>query len=163
MGITINTFKQYAEKLLSIKGTSANLDHLQPCQAAKLYEVAYWEKFGANKIEDAQIAELYYDTAVNGGGNAVLRCTLADFGVSNSKDLKGDLNKIVRKYGAEFVFEIFKDERIDRYERIAAKNPTQKKFLKGWKNRVRSFTYNTAESRPQSKNVRSKGLTRELH
>lgn len=58
LGITLDTFKRYAQKLLSIEGTSANLDHLQPYQAAKLYEVAYWEKFGANQIEDAQIAEL---------------------------------------------------------------------------------------------------------
>ena len=163
LGITLDTFKRYAQKLLSIEGTSANLDHLQPCQAAKLYEVAYWEKFGANQIEDAQIAELYYDTAVNGGGNAVLRSTLADFGISKSKNPKSDLNKIVMKYGAEFVFEIFKDERIDRYERIAAENPSQKKFLKGWKNRVNSFKYKTAEFQPQPQSVRSKSLTRELN
>lgn len=67
------------------------------------------------------------------------------------------------KYGAEFVFEIFKDERIDRYERIAAENPSQKKFLKGCKNRVNSFKYKTAEFQPQPQSVRSKSLTRELN
>ena len=151
MGITLFTFKRYAKKLLSIEGTSENLNHLQPCQAAKLYEIGFWEGSGANKIEDTQVAELYYDTYVNGGGIDVLKCTLEDFGVTGSKDLQKNiknLNMLVKKYSAEFVFETFKDERIYRYEGIVKKKPSQKEFINGWKNRVRSFKYKSTGSKP---------------
>lgn len=61
--------------------------------------------------------------------------------------MKKDLNMIIKKYSAEFVFETFKDERIYYYEGIVKKSPSQKEFINGWKNRVRSFKYKSTESK----------------
>jgi lysozyme family protein len=144
-GITMRTFKTYAEDLLGIKPTLENLKNLTDIQAGAIYEKGYWDTSKAGDISDKQIAWLYVDTFINGGGLDVLKSTIEGYGetYSNSnlsKSIKS-LNKIIEKQGGENVFNAFKENRVARYEKLIEDDSKFEVFRTGWMNRVNSFTY----------------------
>jgi hypothetical protein len=137
-GITFKTFKRYSEDLLGVKPTLGNLKRLTENQASAIYEEGYWNPSGAKGISDKQIAWLYYDTYLNGGGREVLRETAKSIQVKGT--IKG-INMGIEKYLGKNVFYNFKSERLCRYDRIIEKNPKLSVFRKGWYRRVNRFKY----------------------
>jgi hypothetical protein len=82
-------------------------------QAAEIYRERYWNAVGANDLPPA-LAAAAFDTAVNMGVPTAKRLLAA---------AGGSPERLLQLRRAE-------------YERIAASNPEQQKFLKGWMNRV---------------------------
>jgi len=90
-----------------------HIESLTKDAATKIYKERYWDAINADSLPPAT-AFVAFDTAVN-------------MGVSASKDLLdrsgGDPQKML-------------DMRRDMYKRIVRNNPSQKKYLSGWLNRV---------------------------
>ena len=82
-------------------------------QAADIYRERYWNEIGASDLPPA-LAAAAFDTAVNMGVGTAKRLLAA---------AGGNPQRLLELRRAE-------------YERIAASNPEQQKFLKGWMNRV---------------------------
>lgn len=138
-GITLNTFKNYSEDLLSVKPTIENLKRLADKQAAAIYEIGYWNPSGAGNISDKQFGWLHFDTYLNGGASSVLKATTNYFGESNGTI--NSLNTILKTNSVADVFNTYKQERLNRFERIIKNNPKLDTFRQGWINRVNSFQY----------------------
>jgi lysozyme family protein len=140
-GITLNTFKKYSKDLLNVQPTLGNLKRLSDSQAAAIYEAAYWNPSGAGNISDKQLGWLHFDTYLHGGAANVLRNTIGFYGESGKSI--STLNSILKVNSAEDVFNTYKQERLNRFDRIIENNPKLNTFKKGWTNRVNRFQYQT--------------------
>ena len=140
-GITLNTFKKYSMDLLNVQPTLGNLKRLTDSQAAAIYEAGYWNPSGAGSISDKQLGWLHFDTYLHGGASTVLGNTIKSYG-GNGRSIDA-LNSILKVNSGENVFNSYKQERLNRFDRIIGNNPKLETFRKGWTNRVNSFQYQT--------------------
>jgi RHS repeat-associated protein len=138
-GVTLNSFEKYALDLLNVQPTLDNLKRLTDNQAAAIYEVGYWNPSGAGNISDKQTGWLHFDTYVNGGASSVLENTIKAYG-ENGRGVN-ILNFIIKSNSGENVFNTYKQERLNRYDRIIQSNPKLGAFKNGWINRVNRFQY----------------------
>ena len=86
-------------------------------ETREIYYETYYKKSGADKIEDTILAFQVFDTAVN-------------MGVGAAKELLNQSGNDADK---------FRELRLKRYKNIAAKNPSKRKYLEGWINRVNNL------------------------
>lgn len=83
-------------------------------EVKEIYYKDYWVASGANKVSDPKMAIALFDSSVL-------------HGVSGAK-------KIYQKSGGDY--RAFLQARRNRYDEIVDANPSQRKFLNGWRNRV---------------------------
>lgn len=97
----------------------------------EIYYNNYYKASGADKIENPRLAMYVFDTAVN-------------MGVSVAKDLykKSDDN-----------LDKFEQLRRDKYEAYVKSDPTQKKYIQGWNNKVTHVKDFSANTLPQEREV----------
>ncbi len=100
-----------------------DIANLTEAEAARIYKRDYWDRINADKLP-ASIREMAFDAAVN-QGVAWTRKALQD---SNNDP------------------QTFLQLRAQRYQDIAAANPSQEKFLQGWLNRLGEFAGGVMEA-----------------
>ena len=125
------------------KRSYPNLDikHLTLEQARKIYFCDYWLKGKFEQITDEDIATQLFDLSVNLGTKAmtiILQRALRSVGINviedglfGSQTLSG-----LNNANPKILLPAIKSEAAGYYRLIAAKNPQQQKFLKGWLNRT---------------------------
>ena len=142
-GITLKTFESYAESLLEIDPTLENLKNLTDDQAKQIYKLEYWDKVHGDDIQLQDLAEIVFDFFVNAGAHAseLLQRTLNQLGASLKVDGEIGENTLKALVNADpiKVYRRYKQGRIDYYNRLVSQNPSLRKFLQGWLNRVNSF------------------------
>lgn len=104
-----------------------NLDikNLTEAQAREIYKRDYWDAIGADKLP-GPMQEVAFDSAVN-HGVGFTKQALAEAG--------GDPMKLL-------------DIREKKYDAIVKNDPTQEKFLLGWKSRLRKLERNLVKNVP---------------
>ncbi len=142
-GITMNTFKEFAQPLLGIAATSANLKALTDQQAGVIYKVEYWDKVQGDAINLQDLANIVCDFYVNAGANAtkLLQRVMNDMGANLVVDGGIGTASLQALAGLDQteVYRNYKQGRIAYYQNLVQKNPKLGKFLKGWMNRVNAF------------------------
>ncbi len=145
-GITMGTFRKYAQSLLGIEPTLANLKALSDEQAGIIYKERYWDRIYADYFDSQELANFTFDFYVNAGANAIktLQRVLNDLSDSETPlAVDGGMGpktlKVVNASPPARLFNAYKQARKGYYERIADRNPKLKVFLRGWMNRVNSF------------------------
>lgn len=114
MGVRQSTYDTYRKN----KGLGKkDVKNLTRDEASDIYHSMYYLPSGANKIKDSRLALQVFDTAVN-------------MGVGAAKKLLSQSGNDADK---------FEELRLARYESIAQKDPSKRKFLTGWKNRVKNL------------------------
>jgi len=142
-GITLKTFKAFAQPLLGISPTLTNLKALTNKQAGVIYKVEYWDKVQGDDITSQDLANILCDFYVNAGANAtkLFQRVLNKMGADLTVDGKigsGTL-AVLKTQDQKQVYANYRKGRIDYYNNLVKKNPKLKKFLKGWMNRVNAF------------------------
>lgn len=89
---------------------------LTPEKAKQIYLNDYWVKIGADSLPE-QMRGIAFDAAVNQGVGWTRKAL---------KEAEGDFNKFLQL-------------RQERYDEIVEKNPSQRKFQRGWMNRLDEF------------------------
>ena len=120
-----------------------NLDirQLSLKDAEKIYFCDYWLKGNFEQIPDENVATQLFDLSVNLGIRAttiVLQRALRSVGINVVEDgLLGSqtLSGVIFSKPSNLLAAI-KSEAAGYYRLIAAKNPSQQKFLNGWLNRA---------------------------
>ena len=142
MGITVSTLNT-AHSRGYVKHNDIN--QLTRNEAKKIYEKMYWQPSKAGELPEP-LATIYFDTAVNHGiGKAasILRAALNSAAGENKFSAKDGMSKkvinAVKQHDADYFAKVFLDERQKVYDSVAAKNPSKKKYLKGWINRLNRF------------------------
>lgn len=118
-----------------------NIKKLTLEDAKKIYYCDYWLKGKCDKIEDEKVATQVFDFIVNFGHRAatiVLQRSLRACGVLVAEDgLCGPMTLCGTNFlKGEILLPALKSEAAGYYRVIAAKNPSQQKFLNGWLNRA---------------------------
>ena len=114
MGVRQSTYDKYRKN----KGLEKkDVKNLTRSEASDIYYSMYYLPSGADKIKDSRLALQVFDAAVN-------------MGVDAAKKMLSQCGNDADK---------FEELRLARYESIAQNNPSKRKFLKGWKNRVKNL------------------------
>lgn len=136
-GITYRTYNSY-RKSLGLPAQSVK--HISDDEVKDIYYNNYYKASGADKIEDPKMAAYVFDTAVN-------------MGVSRAQTFLnqsgGDINK-------------FEKLRRDKYNEFVKANPSQKKYIQGWNNRVNSVVKFVHEGLPPERPSIDEGPTTTL-
>ena len=148
MGITVSTLNA-AHNRGFVKHNDIN--QLTRNEAKKIYEKMYWQPSKAGELPEP-LATIYFDTAVNHGigkATSILRAALNSAAGENKFSAKDGMSKAVinavKQYDTDYFAKIFLDERQKVYDSVAAKNPSKKKYLKGWTNRLNRFRANLGQ------------------
>lgn len=136
-GITLKTFRKFYGKDKSVE----DLKKLTEEQWYHIFRSGYWDPFQADYIHNQAIANILVDWAWGSGSITAIKQVQKYLGVKVDgivgPETLGELNK----RDSEKVFTDIWNLRKQFFLGIVERNPSQKIFLKGWLNRLSSFTY----------------------
>ncbi len=120
---------------------SLNIRELTLEDAKKIYYRDFWQKGKFEEISDDLIAMQVFDLSVNLGIRSaviVLQRALRSVGKNVQEDGLMGSQTLLATTDSEprCLLAAIKSEAAGYYRQIAAKNPSQQKFLKGWLNRA---------------------------
>lgn len=110
-------------------------------QVATIYKTAYWKKINGDAIHSQSVAELLMDFAVNSGVQTASKKIQALVGVEQDGQIGSKTVKAINEKDPKILFNALHDVRAAYYKAIVAKRPTSQKYLKGWMNRLNSYTF----------------------
>lgn len=135
-GVTLATFR----KFYGANKTIDDLKRITEAQWLHIFKTGYWDVFRGDDIDNQSVANMCVDWLYNSGTAAIKRVQkivgVVDDGIVGDKTVAA-----INARQAEPLFEQIKAARIAFVETIARNNPSQRKFLQGWKNRINSYTY----------------------
>lgn len=146
MGITLGTWKAYGyDKDGDGKITKADVKKLTDEDHTMVY-YKFRDAVNADQIKDPNIANLVVDWVWGSGPYGIKRIRKA-LGVSVTKtnQFKVDKELLDRLNSADTrtTFSILKEARNQHFRDIVARDPSQKKFLKGWLKRNNHINWNS--------------------
>ncbi|MBB4126397.1 type VI secretion system secreted protein VgrG [Xanthomonas translucens] len=144
LGITLGAFQRYAQSLLGEAPTLDALRALTPEQAAAIYKLEYWDKLDGDQIASQPLAEILFDFYVNAGTEAVLLLQrillqLGATGLATDGEMGPVTLAALQAADQAQVYALYRQGRIDYYERLAQERPADDKFLQGWLARAEWF------------------------
>lgn len=143
MGVTIGTWKLVGYD----KDNDSDIDlediKLLSKQDFKFVLKKYWNKWKADEITNQSIANILVDWYWASGKWGIvipqrILCVEPD-GVVGEETINR-LNNLIAKDAEALFYEIYNAREIF-FENIVKNNPSQKKFIKGWKNRLSDFKF----------------------
>lgn len=139
IGVTIGTYRSYCRYKGWKTPTVQNLKDIQYKVWRDIVYTMYWSKWKADTIVDQSIANMAVDWMWHSGASTIKKIqsllgVTADgiVGPKTISAINNDENIKIKIYQARKAF----------FEAIVKKNPSQKKWLKGWMNRL-NYVYNT--------------------
>lgn len=109
--------------------------------AATFFKSEYWDAVRADEIESQSVAEIIFDWAVNSGITRAIRKTQRLIGHPVTGEMTDSDISLINKAQPKPLFDIIMAAREAYYYTIVKNDKTQKKFLKGWLNRIHSIKF----------------------
>ena len=140
MGITYRTYCAYMVKK-GLRPTPEKFRAMTIEQRDAIIESEYWDKCKGDEILNQSVAEALIDWFINSGYNAtialqkILKMEKID-GIVGPKTLRA-----INTSNPKELFNALITARLEFVEGIVKRDPTQQKFLKGWKNRIKSLEF----------------------
>jgi lysozyme family protein len=143
MGVTINTWKLVGYD----KDNDGDIDKADIKLLNKLdfkfVLKKYWNKWRADEITNQSIANILVDWYWSSGKWGIVIpqriMGLTQDGIVGEETINR-LNNLIAKDAEALFYEIY-NAREAFYDTIVKNNPSQKKFIKGWKNRLSDFKF----------------------
>lgn len=136
-GITIATFRQYYGRTATIE----QLQKLTEEQWMHIFRDGYWGRFKADEIANQSIANICVDWAWGSGTGTAIRKVQALLRVTVDGIVGAKTIAAINNANQRHLFDKIRQERIRFVEDIVRRDPTQKRFIKGWKNRINSIKF----------------------
>mgnify|MGYP000083300605 CR=1 FL=1 len=136
-GITIGTFRNFYGK----DATVEQLKHITDEQWLHIFKSGYWDKWKADDIENQSIADIVVDWAWASGTVTSIKQVQKILGVAVDGIVGNDTLTAINIAGQRSLFVKIHNKRIEFVENIVKRDPSQARFLKGWKNRINSLTF----------------------
>lgn len=136
-GITIGTFRNFYGK----DATVEQLKNITDEQWLHIFKSGYWDKWKADDIENQSIANIVVDWAWGSGAATSIKQVQKILGVSVDGIVGDDTLTAINIAGQRSLFVKIHNKRIEFVENIVKRDPSQARFLKGWKNRINSLTF----------------------
>ena len=134
-GITIGTFTTYRKSKGKPTPTVTDLKNISDQEWGDVFKSLFWDKWCADNIKSQSVANILVDWVWASGkyGITIPQRILgvAQDGVVGPKTLEA-----LNARDADKLFAQLKQARINFVETIVKRNPSQKKFINGWKRRI---------------------------
>lgn len=140
MGITLGTWQGIGYD--KDKDGDIDVDDLKAIDAKDYERVVqkFWDRWQADKINNQSIAEILVDWVWTSGSHGI-EIPQKLLGVTPDGKVGPKTLAALNGQVPSVIFARIKEARAAFYNRIALRNPTQKKWLKGWLNRNNSFSF----------------------
>lgn len=142
MGVTIGTWKQVGKDLNGdglINGEDLKLldkDLIVDC----VLKPHYWDRWKADQIKNQSIANILVDWVWASGSHGIKRPQRI-LGVTADGIVGPKTIAAINAADPAKLFALIKADRIKFVDEIVAARPANKRFEKGWKNRINSIKY----------------------
>ena len=142
MGVTIGTWKQVGKDLNGdglINGEDLKLldkDLIVDC----VLKPHYWDRWRADQIKNQSIANILVDWVWASGTHGIKRPQRI-LGVTADGIVGPKTIAAINAADPSKLFSLIKADRIKFVDEIVAARPANKRFEKGWKNRINSIKY----------------------
>lgn len=144
-GITWAHYNLLCLKVLKIKPTKEHFTQLREKEIKAFYQYS-WNLLGIDDIQNTAVAAVCFDFALNSQfAKREIQKVLIEFDYKLYADNAFGpitivaLNNATAKYGAKRVVAAIMDAREAYLRSLVKRDKTQKKFLKGWLNRVNDW------------------------
>lgn len=135
-GVTIGTFLSFYPGK-----TVDDLKRITDDQWLTIFRDGYWNPWQADQIKDQAVANIVVDWAWASGVRKSIRKVQELLGVTVDGMVGNQTLSAINGKDAEELFDRIKVARYDFVDTIVNLDPTQKRFVKGWKNRIKSIKY----------------------
>lgn len=130
-GVTLSTFRQF----YGSHKTEADLRNISTFQWNNIMKSGYWDKCKADQIDNQKIAEIIADWCVN-SGTARIRDVQTILGVKPDGIVGPKTLAVINGADQRVMYDRIRMAREQWYHKRVQIDPSQKKFLKGWLNRL---------------------------
>lgn len=131
-GVTLTTYRRFYGQ----NKTESDLRNISSFQWKNIMKSGYWDVCKADDIRDQKLAEIIVDWCVN-SGTARVRDVQTIVGVKPDGCVGPKTLAAINSAEPAELFKRIMSARIGWFEKIVARNPSQKVFLKGWLNRLK--------------------------
>jgi lysozyme family protein len=144
-GITYKHFYSNCKVVLGVEPTDDRFENMS-LDDVKLFYNRIWERMMLDKVDNALIAGVCFDFALNSGyGKREIQEVLMIYGFPIAPDnifgpkTIAALNKAVIVHGVAKVSKDILDQRLKYVQGLVKKTPSQVRFIKGWTNRINDW------------------------
>ena len=136
MGVTLNTFRQFygADK------TPEDLKNMSMKEWKGIFYYGFWGPVKAEQIKNQSLATLIMDCCWMSGRVTAIKKIQRCLGLQADGIVGPKTLRMLNQFSKDSFYKIYQMRKA-WFEAIVAKDPTQKKFLKGWMNRLNSVIY----------------------
>lgn len=138
MGVTLSTYRS----VFGCKKTAKDLKRMTRVQWGIIFKKYYWDKWKADDIKDQNVANILVDWFWCSGSYGI-KIPQQVLGVSVDGIVGSKTIAAINARDGRELFDTIKQERKDYIDRICQTRPQNKKFKKGWLNRINSLDYET--------------------
>lgn len=135
-GITLSTFRAYFGNNKTIN----DLKNMSDTQWLYIFKQGFYDKIKCSEVKNENIQLIWCDWFWGSGSWGIKKVQtivgVEDDGIVGEKTIEA-----INKYNPKDLFNKIKASRIAFYYAIVKNNPSQKKFLNGWLNRVNDISY----------------------
>lgn len=138
-GITIGTFTAY-RKSIGRTASVEELKNISDTEWAAIFKTLYWDRWRAGEINNQSVADILVDWVWASGAWGI-KIPQRVLGVVQDGSVGPVTLAAVNAADAYRFFEQLKAERIRYVDGIIARDPSQKRYEKGWKNRINDIVF----------------------
>lgn len=138
MGVTLATYRS----VFGSKKTAKDLKRMTRVQWGVIFKKFYWDKWEADNIKDQNVANILVDWLWCSGSYGI-KIPQRVLGVSVDGIVGSKTITAINEKDGRELFDTIKQERKDFIDRICQTRPQNRKFKKGWLNRINSLAYET--------------------
>ena len=136
-GITIGTFRSFYGQGATVE----QLKNITDEQWLHIFKSGYWDKWKADNIANQSIANTCVDCAWASGTGTSIKQVQKILGVAVDGIVGKDTLTAINIADQRALFDKIHARRIEFVENIVRRNPSQSRFIKGWKNRINALTF----------------------
>lgn len=135
-GVTLATFRS----VYGQNKTAGDLRNMTDQQWETIFKKHFWDKWRADEIEDQSVANILVDWLWASGAYGI-KIPQRVLGVTVDGIVGAKTLAAVNGKDGKSLFNEIRRERIDFIDRICTSRPQNKKYRKGWLNRINSLKY----------------------
>ncbi|WP_072532343.1 glycoside hydrolase family 108 protein [Bacteroides ilei] len=141
MGVTLATYRQYRKSRKLPAPTVDDLKNLSREEWTDILKTYYWDRWQADRIRDQSVANILVDW-VWASGVYGIRIPQQILDVTADGIVGKNTLAALHSYSPQAeLFGRIKQARFEYIDRICTSRPANRKFRKGWENRIRAFRF----------------------
>lgn len=140
-GVTLKTYKAYCRRKGYPVPTEERLKNLTDERFCDILKTMYWDACRADKIESQSVANAIVDWGWNSGTVTAAKEVQKILGVAADGIIGNITLAAINSRSPLPLFGAIQQARLAYLDKICVSRPANRKYLKGWYNRVNSLTY----------------------